>query len=195
MSKATLRPAIVIFGGRLQQAGLPRVAEALYERYDSRRECRIYNRPYFTDIQALATEMRIAHAPGSDIRIFGYSWGGDAAIDLARELRRSFHEVRNLCLFDPVPRRFGFIPFGGLVVPGNVRYVDVLRQGNARGLRRIVNGRKVRLADKKLTTLRRDIILEGGGEHEYLDDHPKVLTTVLNICAEYDRHFPHRAHA
>ena len=69
------------------------------------------------------------------VNIYGYSWGGQSAIHLARELRRRGVDVHHMVLCDAVYRHWyplgwwrAFAPWRSLRVPENVLRVTQFRQ-------------------------------------------------------------------
>lgn len=73
------------------------------------------------------------------VDLFGYSYGGDGVIRLARNLQTAGIDVRNMVLCDAVYRhRYwagnwrSVLPWAELLVPENVKNVYVLKQENPR---------------------------------------------------------------
>lgn len=76
---------------------------------------------------------------GPRVNLYGYSWGGQSAVLLARELRRRGVVVQHLVLSDAVYRHWyrlgwwrAFLPGVRIIVPDNVRRVTHFRQRQSR---------------------------------------------------------------
>jgi len=115
------------------------------------------------------------------IKIYGYSWGGAAAIRLAGELHKRGLPVDNLVLSDPVYRHWywagnwrAFWPFSKLYVPVNVARVDVFSQRQ-----NLPSGHEVVALDPEQTIVTNRGVL--GVNHQYMDDHPRFQNHALEV--------------
>lgn len=111
-------------------------------RYASGELC-VQLRDWNTDPKAVAQFIVRNSTPDPEIVIGGYSWGGDLAIDVCRELARLNVRVEELVCCDAVYRsglfstRFTFNPLSltgipRFTIPGNVERVTALAQENVR---------------------------------------------------------------
>ena len=123
---------------------------------------------------------RFIDRDNSRIVITGYSWGGYTALKLCRALKDRGIIVDELILVDAVFRfplwigRFtAFMPFIPIKVPSNVAKITWFTQKQ-----NLPRGHKVKTAATN-TELEPEQILEVN--HQYIDDHPKVRESVLEI--------------
>lgn len=107
------------------------------------------------------------------INVYGYSWGGQSAVLLARQLRRRGVSVNHLVLSDAVYRHWyplgwwrAFAPWRSIRVPDNVRRVTHFRQRESwpRGHRLVAD-------NPVLTELEPVQFLTA--EHCWMDDRPE----------------------
>ncbi len=119
-------------------------------------------------------------ADNVSVKIYGYSWGGAAAMRLARGLQRRGINVLNMVLSDAVYRHGywlgnwrALVPFSCLTVPSNVKVVQWFRQ---QGELWRISGHTVIAEDPNKTwILPAHIAL---CSHAYMDDLPVFHTQV-----------------
>jgi len=172
---------IVVIGGFRQDLGLSALNERLCDIFPDRRSVRLYSRKWNTDVRTLAQEIRLAHSPASDLRVIAFSWGNPTAMNLARELRKSQHKFMRALLCDPVPRSFGFLPFGTIMVPPNVHKVDWLYQTNMPWWLRTLEG-KAPVAESKASTYINRGIPVALADHIYMDDSEEFITAAIAVA-------------
>lgn len=173
--RRTITRWIVVIGGFLQNRGKPtgivRLWSDLHCHRDEHTELLLLNwsddpREYAGLIWALAQE----HDRPVTVLVFGFSWGGQTAINLCRELQRRGLQVRHLVLSDAVyrhwwlPRRWtSLLRWVLLTVPANVRHVTWFRQRFT-----VPRGHEVVAEDPKRTLVERARVLQL--DHVYMDD-------------------------
>lgn len=118
------------------------------------------------------------------VNVFGYSWGGYAAVLLARQLERRGIVVANLVLCDAVYRHSywlgnwrALVPWSRIVVPANVQRVRWFRQRVGMPM-----GHEVVPADERRTHVYPAKSV--GVEHVYMDELPEFAATCRAVVWE-----------
>lgn len=131
----------------LQGNGIDRLDHELHKLYGGQ-DTRNWYLPWYCDVTGYA-ESIFNYGKDAKIQIAGYSFGGQTAVNLCRELAVRGVSVDRLCLIDAVKRRSRF-PWGWLSafnrltkirVPDNVKGVSIFTQSNGwpRGHRVVFN--------------------------------------------------------
>ena len=130
---------LICISGFMQTEGTPNGVVKLWRRLRkyTKPDCCVELRSWNDNWSNLAELIWRTKENGTipDVRIFAYSWGGQSAMTLARQLARRGLNVRFMVLCDPVYRPWCWIgrwrsmlPFNRIWVPGNVYEVHWLRQ-------------------------------------------------------------------
>jgi pimeloyl-ACP methyl ester carboxylesterase len=129
----------VVFGGFRQtesNGGMIRLFRDLHNRHASNGAAVVYYN-WDAKVRRIAELIqRLRSWSGKvTVQIYGYSWGGAASVNLARELRKLGISVKRLVLCDPVYRHAYWLGqwralFHGIAIriPDNVEYVCWTRQ-------------------------------------------------------------------
>lgn len=133
------------------------------------------------DIAELIKKLTPLDAPPR-INLYGYSWGGQSCVNLARELRRRGLQVDHMVLSDAVYRHwypFGwwraFAPWRSIRVPDNVRRVTHFRQQQS-----LPMGHRVIAENPGLTTI--DPVTWLRVDHCWMDDASQFRAACLDAA-------------
>lgn len=143
-----------------------------------------------TDLRDLAEVIdRLKPDEGPRINLYGYSWGGQSAVLLARHLHRRGIKVDHLVLSDAVYRHWyplgwwrAFAPWYAIRVPENVRRVIHFRQKQSRP-----KGHALVADNPGLTTM--DPVHWLRRDHCWMDDAPEFRRACLSAakgCAAHE---------
>ena len=116
------------------------------------------------------------------VHIYGYSWGGQSAVNLARELGRRGVPVDRLVLSDAVYRHWyklgwwrAFVPWLKIRVPDTVRRVTHFRQQQS-----LPMGHIVQAENPGLTTVDPVVLLRV--DHKWMDDAAEFRCACLEAA-------------
>lgn len=188
-SCSSIRQWHVVISGFLQRQGHPngmlRLAMQLHRQYASN-DCMVELRLWQEDMKGLAEKIwltRPADSRPPRVKIYGYSWGGAAALQLAEQLWDRSIDVEYVVLSDAVYRHRYWLgnwracwPFSSLIVPPNVRRVAWYRQR-----RNWPRGHDVIAATPHKTDITNGAILDA--THAYMDDAPQFIAKCLEVAA------------
>lgn len=164
----------IVISGFLQKQGAPngmlRLATELHKELagpETMVELRLWNE----SMAGLSEKIWLLRPKKSPrVRIYGYSWGGAAAMKLAAELRQRLIPVETMVLADPVYRHGywlgnwrAFMPCSTLRVPPNVRRVYWYRQ-----TMNWPRGHQPVAIDPDRTTISNGALVDA--THQYMDD-------------------------
>jgi len=130
----------IVISGFMQSAGKPNGMVALWQKLHAEHAApgtsvilRSWN-DNFWDLAELIWRLRGPHN-GTNVKVYGYSWGGMSAVILARLLGDRGIKIKEMVLSDPVYRhRYwlgqwrAFAPWSKIYIPPNVLNVTWLRQ-------------------------------------------------------------------
>ena len=112
------------------------------------------------------------------IDLYGYSWGGQAVVNLASTLNQYHRIVNNMVLVDAVARykwrefyKTFFIPFEKqkIHVPNNVAHLEVFKQRNSK-----IKGGLILPPPRNQTVFKNSVHLD-------IDEHPDVYETWFKV--------------
>lgn len=146
---------------------------------------RVELRPWRCDVSDLAemiSKLQPSDAPPR-VCIYGYSWGGQTAADLARELLRRGLFVDQMVLCDAVYRHSytlgqwrAFAPWSRIRISRNVRYVTWFRQDRCHP-----KGHRVIADNPVLTKVKNVQVLQY--DHMWMDDSAEFRHACLEAAA------------
>lgn len=184
-SETPIRKWVITISGFLQSLGVANGNTALWSRLHARFAgggCCVMPLRWSDDMRDVAEmiwRLRPNEGTPLEIVIAGYSWGGMSAINLCELLERRGLPVRRLVLCDAVYRHNyalgnwrAFWPYMALLVPPNVRGVDVFRQRQ-----NYPRGHNVIAVDSRVTSIIEQDELHV--IHQYADDSPEFHEAVL----------------
>jgi thioesterase domain-containing protein len=178
----------IVISGFLQREGAPNGMLRLATRLHAERaaaDCMVEMRLWHDRMSGLAEKiwlLRPESAP-PQIRMYGYSWGGAAALRLAAELKERGLPVEIIVLTDAVYRHWywagnwrSFWPLTRLRVPANVRRVEWFSQRQ-----NWPQGHQIVPLDSEATA----VVHRGelGVTHQYMDDAWPFVRRALEVAA------------
>ena len=184
----TIKNYHVVISGFLQTEGKPNGMIRLWRdlhRAQSGPDTLVLLRTWNDAMDTLAEFIWRLAADDVSVKIYGYSWGGAAAMRLAKGLQKRGIGVREMVLSDAVYRHGywlgnwrALVPFSTLRVPANVECVRWLRQQG--GFWKISGHTIVADCPRKTAVLNPILVT---CSHTYMDDLPSFHRIAGNVAA------------
>jgi pimeloyl-ACP methyl ester carboxylesterase len=179
----------IVLSGFLQKAGdvngCVKIFLELHQVIQSP-HARVELRPWSCDVGDMAEMIAKLQHPDESPRIciYGYSWGGKTAENLARELHRRGLMVVEMVLCDAVYRHWyrlgqwrAFAPWSRIRIPRNVRHVTHFRQRQCYPMGHLV------VAENKGWTIIEPVKMLQC-DHMWMDDSPEFRHACLDAALQ-----------